>query len=86
MAEGFTSHPGKPEVQIPAVQIPVNHFLHIRPEKAVWLLITMFPDHFQVFEMGLYALKIMGFSRMARFVNIKRFSGRARIKYLGSPE
>jgi len=44
-------HPGKPQMQITAVQIPVNHVPDIGPEKPVLPLIAIVPGHFQVFEM-----------------------------------
>jgi hypothetical protein len=57
-------------MEIPAVQIPVNHIPDIGPEKAVLPLITVVPGHFQVFEMGLYALEVMGLAWMTRLINI----------------
>jgi hypothetical protein len=65
------SHPGKPEMQIAAVQIPVNHIPDIGPEKAVLPLISIFPCHFQVFEMILYALEVMGLPRIAGLIDIE---------------
>ena len=66
----MASHPGKPQMQVPAVQIPVNHISDIGSEKPVLPLIAIIPDHFQVFEMGLYALEVMGLARIARLIDI----------------
>ena len=63
-------HPGKSQMQIAAVQIPVNHVSGIGPEKPVLSLIAIIPDNFQVFEMGLYALEVMGLPRIARLIDI----------------
>jgi len=49
VAAGFASHAGKTQVQVPAVQIPVNHILDIGSKKTVFSLAALFPDHFQVF-------------------------------------
>lgn len=65
-----TSHPGKPQMQIPAIQIPVNHVPDIRPEKPVLVLIAVLPDHLQVFKMILHALEVRRLLRMARFVKV----------------
>jgi hypothetical protein len=65
------SHPGKPEMQIAAVQIPVNNIPDIGPEKAVLPLISIFPCHFQIFEMILYALEVMGLPRIAGLIGIE---------------
>ncbi len=53
-----TPHPGKPQVQIPAVQIPVNHVPDIGPEKAILTLAAIIPGHLQVFKMILHALEV----------------------------
>ena len=60
MAAGRASHAGKAKVQIPAIHITVNHLPDIRPEKPVLALIAFFPDHFQIFEVILDALKVAG--------------------------
>ena len=67
----LTPHPGKPKMQIPAVQIPVNHVPDIGPEKPVLTLIAIVPYHFQVFRMVLDALEVMGLPRVAQFVDIR---------------
>jgi len=69
-----TPHPGKPQVQISAVQIPIDHVSDIGPEKTVSTLIEIFPDHFQVFEMVLHALKVRSLMRIARFIEVVIFS------------
>jgi hypothetical protein len=70
MAAIRTSHPGKSQVQVPAVQIPVNHVPDIGPEKPVLVLIVVIPDHLQVFKMILHALKIRRLLRIARFIKV----------------
>ncbi len=70
MAAIATSHPGKSQVQVPAVQIPVNHVPDIGPEKPVLVLIAVIPDHLQVFKMILHALEVSRFLRIARFVKV----------------
>jgi len=72
VAAGFASHPGKAQVQVSAVQTPVNHILDIGSKKTVSALVALFPDHFQVFEMILHAMKIMGLLGLARLVDITR--------------
>jgi hypothetical protein len=72
VAAGLASHPGKTQMQVPAVQIPVNHILDIGSKKTVSALVAFFPEPFQVFEMVLYALKIMGLLGLARLVDITR--------------
>jgi len=57
VAAGLASHAGKTQMQVPAVQIPVNHILDIGSKKIVSALVAFFPDHFQIFEMVLHALK-----------------------------
>jgi len=44
-------------------------------EKPELPLITVVPDHFQVFKMILDTLEVMGLARVARFVDVKGFSG-----------
>lgn len=44
-------HPGKSQVQVPAVQIPANHVPDIGPEKSVLTLKTVIPHHFQILKM-----------------------------------
>jgi len=63
-------HPGKPQVQIPAVQISVNHIPDIGSEKSILIPVSIIPNHFQFFKMGFHALKVMGLSWVARFVKV----------------
>jgi hypothetical protein len=80
-----TPHTGKPEMQIPAVQIPVYHVPDIGPEKPVLPLIAIVPGHFQVFEMILDTLEVIGLPRVARLIDVKGFSGGTGIEHRGSP-
>jgi hypothetical protein len=52
-------HPGQPQMQVPAVQIPVNHVPDIGTEKPILILIAIVPAHFQFFKMGFHSLKVM---------------------------
>ena len=76
MAAGRASHAGKAKVQIPAIHITVNHLPDIRPEKPVLALIAFFPDHFQVFEEILDALKVAGVLGVSGRVGIKEAMSR----------
>ena len=53
-----TSYPGKTQMQIPAVQISVNHVPDIGPEKSILILVSIIPNHFQFFKMILHALSM----------------------------
>jgi hypothetical protein len=72
VAAGFASHPGKAQVQVPAVEIPIDHILYIGSKKSVSALIAFFPVRLQVFEMVLHASKVMRLLGLARLVDITR--------------
>jgi hypothetical protein len=63
-------HPGKPQVQIPAVQISVNHIPDIGSEKSILIPVSIMPNHFQVFKMILHALEVRCLLRMKRLIDI----------------
>jgi hypothetical protein len=65
-----TPHPGISQVQVPAVQIPVNHVPDIRSEKSILTLVAIIPGHLQVFKMILHALEVRRLMRIARFVRV----------------
>lgn len=66
-----TPHPGKSQVQVPAVPVPINYVPDRGPEKPVLPPIAIIPDHLQVFEMILHALKVRRLMRIERFVDIE---------------
>jgi hypothetical protein len=72
VAAGFASQPGKAQVEVPAVEIPVDHILSIRSKESVFALIALFPVRFQVFERVLHASKVMRLLGLARLVDITR--------------
>jgi hypothetical protein len=72
VAAGFASHPGKAQVEVPAVEITVNHILSIRSKESVSALIAFFPVPFLVFKMVLHASKVMRLLGLARLVDITR--------------
>jgi hypothetical protein len=72
VAAGFASHPGKAQVEVSAVEIPIDHILYIGSKESVSALIAFFPVPFQVFKMVLYASKVMRLLGLARLVDITR--------------
>jgi hypothetical protein len=58
VAAGFASHPGKAQVEVSAVEIPVDHILSIGSKESVSALIAFFPVPFQVFKMVLRMKKM----------------------------
>jgi len=70
MTAGLASYPGKSQVQVPAVQIPVNSVPDIRSEKSILTLIAVIPDHIQGFKMILHALEVRRLMRIAWFVKV----------------
>ena len=61
----FASNPGKPIMQPPAVHIPVNHLLDIRPKKSISLLETIFINLFKCFQIVLNAPIVCRILRVA---------------------
>ncbi len=61
-------YPGKSQVQVPAVQIPVKNVPDIGFAKSVLKVKTLIPHDFQIFKMSFHALIVMGLARVARLI------------------
>jgi|GEM_PF-6687913 len=55
MAAIHASHPGESAVQVPAIQVPMDHIRHIGPPPAVNAGIAIIPKPFELFEVRLHA-------------------------------
>ncbi len=65
----FTFHPGKAEMQISAVQIPMHHLHHVRTVKPVAPFKPFFIDLLENFKTILNTLIIYRIIRISRPVN-----------------
>jgi hypothetical protein len=71
MAAIHPADPGKTQMQIAALQIPVNHLAHIGPPEAVHARITLIPGHLQLFEVRLDASIILAGLGVALLVQLE---------------
>jgi len=70
MAAIKASHPGKSQMQVPAVQIPVNHVPDIRSEKSILTLVAIIPDHLKGLKMILHAMEAMRLARIPGLIEV----------------
>jgi len=70
MPAGFTAHPGKAAMQIPAVQILVDHIHDMGPPKTKPGRIPVVPNALQVLEMIFHAFVIAAVFGLARVIHI----------------
>lgn len=76
MAAFVTPDPGKPHVEIPAVQVFINHSHDVCPPEAQAGCIHAVPHPFQFFKMIFNTVIVCACLGVTRLVNIQQFPSR----------